>query len=408
MNKLRFDVVSLFPEAFNDFYNYGLIKKSFEEKIASIYIHNPRDFTIDNYRKVDDEPYGGGAGMVLKPEPYFSVFEQIPKFKKKKVLLMTPQGRKISQSDFFRWSKVDQIILICGSYEGFDERIRSLADEEISIGDFVLTGGEIPAITVINGVVRVLPGTLGSVESLEEESHNDFLLEHPHYTRPSEFRGVKVPDVLLSGNHKLIGEWRQNQREIRTQSRRPDLYELWKRDQLSFEQRSSLLKGAVSLRIGNGYDMHRLVPGRPLILGGVELNHPEGLGLDGHSDADVLTHAIMDAILGSLSLGDIGKYFPPDDPKWKNSDSLILLEKVIKLIDRKGWQIVNIDSVIVAERPKLKPHIDLMKEKISKKIGVNIEDVGVKATTNERLGAEGREEGICCHAVVLMKKNENN
>ncbi len=164
----------------------------------------------------------------------------------------------------------------------------------------------------------------------------------------------------------------------------------------------------MSLRIGNGYDMHRLVPGRPLILGGVKLNHPEGLGLDGHSDADVLTHAIMDAILGSLSLGDIGKFFPPDDPKWKNADSLILLEKVIELIDRKGWQIVNIDSVIVAERPKLKPHIDLMKEKISKKIGVNIEDVGVKATTNERLGAEGREEGICCHAVVLMKKNENN
>ncbi len=164
----------------------------------------------------------------------------------------------------------------------------------------------------------------------------------------------------------------------------------------------------MSLRIGNGYDMHRLVPGRPLILGGGKLNHPEGLGLDGHSDADVLTHAIMDAILGSLSLGDIGKFFPPDDPKWKNADSLILLEKVIELIDRKGWQIVNIDSVIVAERPKLKPHIDLMKEKISKKIGVNIEDVGVKATTNERLGAEGREEGICCHAVVLMKKNENN
>ena len=160
------------------------------------------------------------------------------------------------------------------------------------------------------------------------------------------------------------------------------------------------------LRIGNGYDMHRLVSGRPLILGGVKLNHPEGLGLDGHSNADVLTHAIMDAILGSLSLGDIGKYFPPDDPKWKNADSLILLEQVIQLIDKKGWQIQNIDSVIVAERPKLKPYIDLMKEKISKKIGIDIDDVGVKATTNEKLGAEGREEGICCHAVVLMKKDE--
>ena len=161
------------------------------------------------------------------------------------------------------------------------------------------------------------------------------------------------------------------------------------------------------LRIGNGYDMHRLVPGRLLILGGVKLNHPDGLGLDGHSDADVLTHAIMDAILGSLSLGDIGKYFPPDDPKWKNADSLILLEKVMQLIEKKGWLIQNIDSVIVAERPKLKPHIQLMKEKISKRMGISIDDVGVKATTNERLGAEGREEGICCHAVVLMKKNEH-
>ncbi len=168
-----------------------------------------------------------------------------------------------------------------------------------------------------------------------------------------------------------------------------------------------MIDNSPQLRIGNGYDMHRLVPGRPLILGGVNLKHPEGLGLDGHSDADVLTHAIMDAILGALSLGDIGKYFPPDDPQWKNADSLILLEKVIQIIEKKGWHVQNIDSVIVAERPKLKPYIDLMKENISKKIGVNINDIGVKATTNEKLGAEGREEGISCHAVVLMRKNEN-
>ena len=254
MSKLRFDVVSLFPEAFKNFFNHGLIKKAFEEKIASIYIHNPRDHAIDNYRKVDDEPYGGGAGMVLKPEPYFSVFDQIPKLNKKRILLMTPQGRKISQSDFSKWSKEDQLILICGSYEGFDERIRSLADEEISIGDFVLTGGEIPAITVINGVVRLLPGTLGSPESLKEESHNEFLLEHPQYTRPSVFRGLKVPNILLSGHHELIKEWRLNQRKIRTQSRRPDLYELWKLDQLSFDQRSSLLKYEVSFRGFNEYE----------------------------------------------------------------------------------------------------------------------------------------------------------
>ncbi len=233
MKKLRFDVVTLFPEAFKNFFNHGLIKKSFEEKIASIHIHNPRDHAIDNYRKVDDEPYGGGAGMVLKPEPYFSVFDQIPKFNKKRVLLMTPQGAKISQSDFCRWSKEDQIILICGNYEGFDERIRSLADEEISLGDFVLTGGEIPAIAIINGVVRLLPGTLGSAESLKEESHNDYLLEHPQYTRPSDFKGMKVPNVLLGGNHQLISEWRQLQKEIRTKDRRPDLYELWRLNQSS-------------------------------------------------------------------------------------------------------------------------------------------------------------------------------
>ena len=167
-----------------------------------------------------------------------------------------------------------------------------------------------------------------------------------------------------------------------------------------------MIEFSPKIRIGNGYDMHRLVPGRPLILGGVTLNHPEGLGLDGHSDADVLTHAIMDAILGALSLGDIGKYFPPDEAKWKNADSLILLEHVMKLIEKKGWQIQNIDSVIVAERPKLKPYIDSMKENISNKIGINIDDVGVKATTNESLGAEGREEGISCHAVVLIIKNE--
>ena len=255
MSKLRFDVVSLFPEAFKSFFNHGLIKKSFAENIASLHIHNPRDYAIDSYRKVDDEPYGGGAGMVLKPEPYFRAFDQIPKLNKKRILLMTPQGRKISQADFYRWSKEDQLILICGSYEGFDERIRSLVDEETSIGDFILTGGEIPAITLINGVVRLLPGTLGSAESLAEESHNDFLLEHPQYTRPYEFKGLKVPDVLLSGNHKFIKEWRQKQREFRTKSRRPDLFELWKLDQLSFEKTSSLLKTEVSLQIRNGYEM---------------------------------------------------------------------------------------------------------------------------------------------------------
>ncbi len=157
------------------------------------------------------------------------------------------------------------------------------------------------------------------------------------------------------------------------------------------------------MRIGNGYDMHRLVRGRPLIIGGVNLNHPDELGLDGHSDADVLTHAVMDALLGALALGDIGKYFPPEDLKWKGADSLFLLSEVVRLVEDKGWNIVNIDSVIVAERPKMKPHIEKMREKISREIGISIDRVGVKATTNERLGAEGREEGISSHAVVLLE-----
>ncbi len=160
----------------------------------------------------------------------------------------------------------------------------------------------------------------------------------------------------------------------------------------------------MNIRIGNGYDIHRLVPGRPLILGGQTLEHPAGLGLDGHSDADVLVHAIMDALLGALSLGDIGKYFPPTDPKWKGADSLVLLEQVMGLVRERGWSVVNVDSVVIAERPKLKPHIEAMRAAIAERMGLDPEQVGVKATTNEKLGAEGREEGISCQAVALLSK----
>lgn len=159
-------------------------------------------------------------------------------------------------------------------------------------------------------------------------------------------------------------------------------------------------------RIGNGYDIHRLKAGRSLIIGGIKLNHPSNLGLDGHSDADVLTHSIMDALLGALSLGDIGKYFPPSDEKWKNANSLELLSKVIKLIRNKGWEVNNIDSVIVAERPKINPYVELMKENISNILDIEISLIGIKATTNEQLGPEGREEGISCHSVVLLKSKE--
>ena len=158
----------------------------------------------------------------------------------------------------------------------------------------------------------------------------------------------------------------------------------------------------MNIRIGNGYDIHCLIAGRPLIIGGELLEHPDGLGLDGHSDADVLVHAIMDALLGALSLGDIGKYFPPDDPQWKGANSLKLLEQVNSLIKQQGWQVANIDAVVIAERPKLKPHIETIRARIAGSLGVKPDQVGVKATTNEKLGPEGREEGISCHAVALL------
>ena len=157
-------------------------------------------------------------------------------------------------------------------------------------------------------------------------------------------------------------------------------------------------------RIGNGYDIHRLAENRDLIIGGVKLQHPDNLGLDGHSDADVLCHSISDALLGALSLGDIGKYFPPSEERWKDADSLFLLSEVVHLVRNEGWEINNIDTVIIAERPKILPHIKLMKKNISEIINIDENLIGIKATTNEKLGPEGREEGMSCHSVVLLEK----
>ena len=166
--------------------------------------------------------------MVLKPEPVFAALEAIPVLPRRRVLLMTPQGRPLAQTDLRRWAlEHDQLVFLCGHYEGFDERIRSLAHEEVSIGDFVLTGGELPAMTIINGVVRLLPGTVGTAASLEEESHSALLLEHPQYTRPAEFRGLEVPAVLRSGDHGAIARWRAEQQRLRTAERRPDLHARW-------------------------------------------------------------------------------------------------------------------------------------------------------------------------------------
>ena len=230
MAAYRLDVISLAPQAFTPLGELGVIGRAFAAGRAELHLHNPRDHATDRYRKVDDEPYGGGAGMVLKPEPVFAAFESIPVCSQRRVLLMTPQGRPLIQADLQRWAQShDQLVLLCGHYEGFDERIRSLADEEVSLGDFVLTGGELPAMTIINGVVRLLPGTVGSAASLVDESHSDLLLEHPHYTRPADFRGMSVPDVLRSGDHAAIARWSQQQREQRTANRRPDLLDRWNR-----------------------------------------------------------------------------------------------------------------------------------------------------------------------------------
>ncbi len=229
---LRLDVVSLAPEALTPLLELGVIGRAFKAGIAELHLHNPRDYATDRYRKVDDEPYGGGAGMVLKPEPVFAAVEAIPALPRRRVLLMSPQGKPLEQADLRRWaSDCDQLVFLCGHYEGFDERIRSLADEEVSIGDFVLTGGELPAAVIINGVVRLRPGTVGTEACLEEESHSSLLLEHPHYTRPAEFRGMAVPEVLRSGDHGAIARWRLQQQQQRTQARRPDLYARWQAGQ---------------------------------------------------------------------------------------------------------------------------------------------------------------------------------
>ncbi len=229
---MRLDVVSLAPEAFAPLLGLGVIGRAFKGGIAELHLHNPRDYATDKYKKVDDIPYGGGGGMVLKPEPVFAAVEAIPVLPRRRVLLMSPQGQPLKQADLRRWAAdYDQLLFLCGHYEGFDERIRSLADEEVSIGDFVLTGGELPAATIINGVVRLLPGTVGTESCLEDESHSALLLEHPHYTRPAEFRSMEVPAVLRSGDHGAIARWRHDQQVERTRDRRPDLYALWEQQQ---------------------------------------------------------------------------------------------------------------------------------------------------------------------------------
>ena len=223
MSSFNFDVITLIPRAFELINNLGVITRALDKNLINLNLHDLREYGEGSYRQVDDKPYGGGAGMVLKPEPIFKAHCSIKKFTNSKTLLMTPQGKVMKQQDLLRWSSLDQLIIICGQYEGFDERVRCLADEEISIGDYVLSGGEIPAISIINGLTRLLPGTLGDPNSLLDESHNSSLLEYPQYTRPKIFNGMKVPDILISGNHEEIKLWRKQKSLERTKDRRNDL-----------------------------------------------------------------------------------------------------------------------------------------------------------------------------------------
>ncbi|CAD5934325.1 tRNA (guanine-N(1)-)-methyltransferase [Planktothrix tepida] len=225
---MRFDIITLFPDFFASPLNSGLLGKALAKQIADVHLVNPRDFASDKHRRVDDESYGGGVGMVLKPEPIYAAVESLSQLPRREVIFLTPQGEKMHQGLFRNLAlNFDQIVLICGHYEGIDERILSLVTREVSLGDFVLTGGEIPAMALINGVVRLLPGTVGKQESLKAESFEDGLLDYPHYTRPAEFRGMRVPDVLLSGNHQKIEQWRKQQQLQRTRERRPDLWQDW-------------------------------------------------------------------------------------------------------------------------------------------------------------------------------------
>lgn len=223
---MRIDVLTLFPEMFESPLSHSILNRAREAGIVDIVLTNIRDFAAGKYRKVDDKPYGGGAGMVMMPQPVFDCFEHVEKLsaEKGRVILLTPQGRKFNQARAAELSGEKRLILISGRYEGFDERIRTgLAAEQISIGDYVLSGGELAAMIVIDAVVRLLPGALGDEDSPKDDSFSQDLLEYPQYTRPEVFRGMKVPDVLLSGNHGEIAQWRRQQALERTKKQRPDL-----------------------------------------------------------------------------------------------------------------------------------------------------------------------------------------
>lgn len=229
---MKFSVITLFPEMFDSPFKHSIIKRALDKKIISIDLVNLRNFGIGKHLVVDDKPYGGGAGMVLRVDVIAKAIESIKiKKKKEKIILVTPQGKMFDQKEAIKLSKLDHVIFVCGHYEGFDERVRKIIDSEISIGDYILTGGELPTMVIVDSLTRLLPGVLGKKESSEVESFKSLkkdnkevkLLEYPQYTRPETFRKMKVPKILLLGNHKKILEWREKEAYNKTKRKRPDL-----------------------------------------------------------------------------------------------------------------------------------------------------------------------------------------
>jgi tRNA (guanine37-N1)-methyltransferase len=225
---MRFDIITIFPEIFTGVFEFGIIGRGVEAGLIRIEVHDLRDYTHDKHRQVDDRPYGGGAGMVMKPEPLFRAVEAIAhKSARVRTVLLSPRGRVFNQKVAEEMAAESRLILICGRYEGVDERVGEyLVDDEISVGDYVLSGGEIPAMVMVDAVTRLVPGVLGSGESALHESFSEGILEHPQYTRPAEYRGMRVPDVLLGGNHAEVDEWRRRKAVAKTLERRPDLSEV--------------------------------------------------------------------------------------------------------------------------------------------------------------------------------------
>lgn len=228
---MRFDVMTLFPEMIEAYCGFSILKRAVEAGVISVNTVNPRDYTLNKHKKVDDTPYGGGAGMVLMPQPYVDAYESIEKCENSVTVMLSPQGEQLTDGVVNELANYSQIVLMCGHYEGFDERIREIIKpKEISLGDFVLTGGELPALCLMDAVSRKVEGTLGKIESADEDSFSNGLIEYPHYTKPREFRGLEVPEVLLNGNHKDIAEFRLQKSIERTKAKRPDLYEKYMKE----------------------------------------------------------------------------------------------------------------------------------------------------------------------------------